>query len=200
MGERYEELGDYKQAINQYKMTAQYYKASSGSSGFATMSVQVLACLRKVGFLTASLGPSGYNEASIVYREIAREELRNNLTKYSARHSIFRAILLLLASQGPSPNSNKDCDRDTNVEDAKRALHEMMQLDVRFETWAGRDFLICIINIIKREDGTLHEFSDHLFEYNELYPFDELNLDILNNIYSLYFSPIEIEMDQLAVG
>jgi len=48
------------------------------------------------------------------------------------------------------------------------------------------------ISILKLEDGitTLHEFADHMYDYNELYPFDELNLELLDRIFKSNFDAL----------
>jgi hypothetical protein len=158
-------------------MTTQYYRA-------AKMDLQVLECQRKVGYLLARSGK--YDQASEAVQEIARgEELRHNLSKYSAQHSFFRAILLLMA------RDNFDLDQ------VKTVLQESMQLDFRFETSVGCAFLNNILHVLvelENDAGTVHhEFADHIFDYNELYPFDEIDLELLERIYSLHF---DSEMDE----
>ena len=177
IAEAKEKSNNYEEAIAQFKMTTQYYRA-------AKMDLQVLECQRKVGYLLARSGK--YDQASEAVQEIARgEELRHNLSKYSAQHSFFRAILLLMARD--------NCDLDQ----VKTVLQESMQLDFRFETSVGCAFLNNILHVLvelENDAGTVHhEFADHIFDYNELYPFDEIDLELLERIYSLHF---DSEMDE----
>jgi len=170
IAENHDTNGNHEGAVIEYKMTTQYYHA-------ANMNQQALQCQRKVAYL---LGMDGeYAEASQVYQEIGREEMLHNLTKYSAQDSFFRATLLLLAVES------------CNLDEVKTHLQESIEVDFRFKVSAGCDFLKNIISILKLEDGTVHEFADHMYDYNELYPFDELNLELLDRIYKLHFDALE---------
>lgn len=145
-------------------MTSQYYKA-------AKMNQQVLHCKNKVGFLLASIGE--YDEASNVYYEIGTKELKYNLLKYGAQHSFFRSCVLLLARD------------EYDLEKVKNRIQEARKADFRFEISPGCAFMTDIVKFAETKE--VHQFADHLYDFNELYPFDELTLILLNKITKKYF-------------
>jgi len=160
-----ETMENYGDAIVEYERTTQYYKA-------AKMNQQVLICEQKVAFLLASIGK--YEEASHAYYEIGTKELKYNLLKYGARHSFFRSCLLLLARE--------ECD----MNQVKKQIEESMMIDSRFEISPECEF---ITNVVKfAETKQIHHFAHHLYGFSELYPFEELDLVLLNKVAKTYFS------------
>ncbi len=155
-------------AISQFQMAIQYFRA-------AEMDFQVLECQRKVCNLLASSGKD--LQAFEAYKELARNELRFNLTKYSVVQSLFRATLLSLATE------------DVDLGQTKVSLEDFMKLDFRFEISVCAVFLKNIIKVIglSRDQNSVDEFADHIFDYNELYPFGEVELGLLERIYLNHF-------------
>jgi tetratricopeptide (TPR) repeat protein len=167
IAETEEESGNYEKAASHLQLASQYYKASG-------MYNQILECQRKIGFLLVRSGK--YIEASEAQYEVAQLELLQNLTKYSSKHTVFRAILLLLARD--------DCDFDH----VWKVFQELFRLDLRFEKSVGCIFFNDILDQIKNTDGTVHEFADHIFDYNEHHRLHELDLDLLNRVFLSRFA------------
>eukprot|EP00979_Chaetoceros_neogracilis_P009252 scaffold2098_cov270-Chaetoceros_neogracile.AAC.32 len=162
---------NHREAIIQYKMTCQYYKA-------AKMNEQVMYCKKRIGLLLASIGD--YDEASNVYYEIGKKELEHNLLKYGVQHTFFRSSLLLLAKE------------EGDLEKVKNRIQEARNADFRFEISPGCEFMLHIVKSIEMEK--VHDFADHLYDFNELYPFDELNLILLNKITKKYFVNVNVNV------
>lgn len=156
---------NYSEEIVEYERTSQYYKA-------AKMNQQVLICEQKVAFLLASVGK--YEEASHAYYEIGTKELKYNLLKYGARHSFFRSCLLLLARE--------ECD----MNQVKKQIEDSMEIDSRFETTPECEFITNIVMFAEMKES--HDFADHLYDFSDLYPFEELDLLLLNKVAKTYFS------------
>ena len=66
-------------------------------------------------------------------------------------------------------------------------MKEAIEADFRFEVSASCDFLHNIVHILRNNRFTLHEFVDHLYDYDSLYPLDTCCLDVLENILSLRY-------------
>ncbi len=171
IAQNFEKRGDMKEAVDAYKMTAQYHLA--GHEG-----VQAIPCNEKAAKILTMNGE--YEQASQLYYDIGISRLKYNMTKYQASNSFFRSVLLLMAIDG--------CDMDQ----IERRINDVIALDPVFRVSPGCDFLKNILSILQSIDirgaeAALHAFSDHLYDYDKFYPFDLPNLEILNGIHLLHF-------------
>ncbi len=177
----YEDSNQAKLAITEYKMTVKYFEASN-------MVEAVLDCERKLAHLLCTVRE--YEEASSLYHSIGMKELRHNLTKYNAHHSFLKSSLLLLLGEmkGGDP-----CTFSSVCNNMKKA----MEADFRFEVSASCDFLHNIVQILRNESFTVHDFVDHLYDYDSLYPLDECSLDVLEEVMHLRYETQLSEIDKV---
>jgi hypothetical protein len=165
IAEHHESNKNYNAAIDEFKLTCQYYKA-------AGMDDQVYFIEHKMSNLLAMIG--SLEEASELYYNIGLRETSMNLMKYSANQSFFRSCLLLLAIE----NYSRDAIKDRMVM-AKQA-------DFRFGISAGFEFLVNILDLIENTTD-VSRFADHIYDYDEMFPFNDFELQLLEKIYKFNF-------------
>ena len=112
-----------------------------------------------------------FQDASDAFKEIGKIELKSNLTKYNASESFFKSTLLLLAHEVP------------NCEGTKSLITEMEIIDKRFEMSPHVDFIYNIIEIICDAESSVHYFIDHIYEFNQMFDFDELTFCLLEKVF-----------------
>lgn len=172
IAENHESNQNFKVAIEEFKLTCQYYRA-------AGMDDQVFFIERKIAYLLSMIG--SFEDASELYYKIGLREISNNLTKYSAHQSFFRSCLLLLAIE--------NCSKDT----VKERMEMGKQADFRFGISSSFEFLVNVLDLIENR-AEAGAFADHIYDYDEIFPFDDLELQILERIYKVYFQHVEVSI------
>lgn len=181
IAESWEEANQFDTAISEYKMTLKYFEAKN-------MKKQVLYCERKIAHLLCLVGK--YREASIFYQRIGIKELHHNLTKYNAHESFLKSSILLLREviKGGEP---------TAIAEVHNNIKTFIQNDFNFEISASFDFLHNIIQILMNKDNTIHDFIQHLYDYDSLYPLDICCLDAMEEIMQLQYQDQLNEIDTM---
>ena len=175
----HEESKNLQSAIDEYKLTTKYFEA-------AKMPAQVLHCDRKIAHLLASTGE--YEEASTMFKQIGSKELLHNLTKYSAYKSFFQSSLFLfyrvMRNEPPF-----------DFQPIRDHIACLCKEDFRFEASASCDFLQNIILLMATESCSLDEFIDHIYDFNNAYPFNIRCLDVIEYMLQRRFNE-QIESSQ----
>lgn len=168
IAENHELNQNYKAAITEFKLTCQYYRA-------AGMDDQVLFIERRISNLLAMIG--NLEEASDLYYNIGLKETSMNLLKYSANQSFFRSCLLLLAAENCSKNA------------VKKRMEMTKQADFRFGISTGYEFLLNVLDLTENE-ADVSAFADHIYDYDEIFQLNDLELQLLEKIYKIHFQHI----------
>ena len=175
-----EALQDRAKAIQEYRAASQFFKA-------VKMDEQVICCCKKVAQLLVDLGE--YTSAAQEFFDLGLMQLKFNLQKYHAKKSFFLSCLLLLAS-----SDHTSIDALAQIKKAKNA-------DFRFDS--EYQFLNNILGLITKLEETndettqasiLDEFADHLFEYNQIFSFDHVELKLLNQVHTKYFNAKNVKI------
>jgi hypothetical protein len=166
IAENHESNQNFKVAIEELKLTCQYYRA-------AGMDDRVFFIEQKIAYLLSMIG--SFEDASELYYKIGLREISNNLMKYSAHQSFFRSCLLLLAIE--------NCNKDT----VKERMEMGKQADFRFGISSSFEFLVNILDLIENR-AEAGAFADHIYDFDEIFPFDDLELQLLETIYKVYFN------------
>jgi hypothetical protein len=156
-----DQLKNYDQALDDYQASSKYYSAHG-------MSEQSMICKRRQARLFGIVG--NFVNGSTLFKDIGMHELKSNLLKYNAHESFFASALLLLADEIPN------CDGTRNF------LKEIISMDRRFEISPHVDFLYNVFEIIK--NGTIHDFVDHVYDFDHAQNLDELSIFILEKVQS----------------
>lgn len=139
------------------------------------MDDQVLFIERRISNLLAMIG--NLEEASDLYYNIGLKETSMNLLKYSANQSFFRSCLLLLAAENCSKNA------------VKKRMEMTKQADFRFGISTGYEFLLNVLDLTENE-ADVSAFADHIYDYDEIFQLNDLELQLLEKIYKIHFQHI----------
>lgn len=144
-----------------------------------------MECLKNAAYITAMNG--NFKQASIMYQEVAEHMLKLNLTKYSAHRFFFRAALLLM------------CTSSSHGSDVHDAIHQMAEMDCRFQ--ASSHFLLLrnIRRILVEPKGVSSnkdDFADHLYHFHHAYPLEYLDVKLFRIIYESHFSSDYCDVDK----
>jgi tetratricopeptide (TPR) repeat protein len=182
-------LEDYRKAAYVYLTIAQSLKDGENESDVeemrdtfliaskffraANMDRQSIECTSNAAFISAK--NNDYLQSSKLYEEVAIENLKFNLTKYSCHRYFFRAALLLLANEPAS------------LDGVKRFIHRAASIDQRFKSSPHHLFLHNILSIFHSISPDRDTFADHLFYFNEVSRIEFLDLELLRVIYKSKF-------------
>lgn len=188
----YCDLEDYRKAAYVYLTIAQSLKDGGKESDSeetrdafliasklfraANMDRQSIACTSNAAFISAE--NNDFLQSSKLYEEVALENLKFNLTKYSSHRFFFRAALLLLANEPAS------------LEEVKRFIQRAASIDQRFKSSPHHLFLHNILVIFQNSTPDRDTFADHLFYFNEVRRIEFLDLELLRVIYKSKFGSI----------
>lgn len=161
IAQRHSDMKCYDSASTEFHEAAACYVANR-------MDLRALHCQREEAYLLGLLGK--YNAASQLFSAIGQKELSHNLMKYNACESFFLSGLLLL-SMGKS-----------HFGTVKENIDKSMKVDHHFQTSSQCDFLHNLTKIVM--DGNIHDFAEHVFNFDSVCPIDELCSRLLEKIKS----------------
>lgn len=171
--EKYGQAGRIREWIAQkhfdmkrYKSASSEFHESATCYGAHKMDLQALHCQRKEAHILGMLGEC--SAASQLFGTIGQKDLGNNLTKYNACESFFRSGLILL-SLGKS-----------HVCEVKENIEKSTKIDHHFETSPECDFLNNLMQILM--DGSIHDFAEHVYDFDNVCPLDKLSLHLLEKV------------------
>lgn len=151
---------DMETAMACYQCAAKYYTAD-GSHHLANIVLEKAARI-----MGCSVGERRYDKGALLYEELGRRKLENNLTKSDACNYFFKMGILLLAT-GP-----------THYAVLEEKLLELASIDNVFDKSRQYAFLQHIMKSVGA--GDLDLFADHVYYYDLVSKLDGWELDLLD--------------------
>jgi tetratricopeptide (TPR) repeat protein len=149
IAEEYEDDFDFKNAIDYYARTVDYYEMAEDAELKSTRYTIKLALL-------SALDPSLTENAIIMFENVAKRYTKNKLTIYSAPESLFRAGICRLLTN--------------DLEEAKKHIREYSIDYPIFSTRSEAKFLNMLCDALEERD--VNAFTAILVDYNAAWTID----------------------------
>ena len=149
IAEEYEDGFDFKNAIDYYTRTVDYYEMAEDAELKSTRYTIKLALL-------SALDTSLRENAIIMFENVAKRYAKNNFTIYSAPESLFRAGLCRLLTN--------------DLEEAKKHIQEYSIAYPVFSTRSEAKFLNMICHALEERD--VNSFTVIVVDYNSVWTID----------------------------
>ncbi|KAJ3256908.1 hypothetical protein HK103_005026 [Boothiomyces macroporosus] len=127
-----QDIGDYTSAMEAYELAAEWYQGEDSNA-------QANACLLKVAQFAASA--ADYEKAVDIFEKVASKSLDNNLTKWSVREYLFKAMICVLCL-----NALVTACEESDAEAFSTALAEFDRM-TKLDEWKTSLLLIVKKNI-----------------------------------------------------
>ncbi|KAJ3272259.1 hypothetical protein HDV01_005798 [Terramyces sp. JEL0728] len=127
-----QDIGDFASAMEAYEVAAEWYQGEDANA-------QANACLLKVAQFAASA--ADYEKAIDIFEKVASKSLDNNLTKWSVREYLFKAMICVLCL-----DALVTACEESDVEGYTTALHEFDRM-TKLDEWKTSLLLIVKKNI-----------------------------------------------------
>ncbi|KAK9776510.1 putative Vesicular-fusion protein sec17 [Seiridium cardinale] len=154
------QIGDTKRALEAYELAATWYESDNAS-----------ALANKLWLKVADVAAleGDYYKAVGNYEKVATASVNNNLMRYSVKDYFLKAGICHLATQ------------DTVATD--RALEKYRDMDPTFTQTREHQLLVDLTEAVKA--GNQEEFTDRLFQYDQMSKLDKWKTEILVRVKSM---------------
>ena len=162
LGEKYEKMEEYQNAIDEYQLAIEYFKLNKKKSTFPLY----MESLLKIGLLNARLYK--YSNSIYIFEKILKiyHKDKNQYTKNDIKECYFRILLCMLA-QG-------------DIHFIKQKMEEIEQWNIDTKYQIEFTLIHDLISAIERNDAI--EFAQICTDYDKVHPFQEWTTYVLLNI------------------
>ncbi|KAI8902255.1 soluble NSF attachment protein [Globomyces pollinis-pini] len=148
------DIVDYQKAGEAYELAAEWYAGEDSNA-------QANGCLLKVAHYAALA--ETYDKAIEIYEKVATKSLDNNLTKWSVREYLFKAMICVLCLNDPVRS--------------KMCLEKYQSMDPTFSGTRECTLVTALVESV--EEGDLDAYSGALQEIDKMTKLDEWKTSLL---------------------
>jgi tetratricopeptide (TPR) repeat protein len=163
-----EQCGQHEKAAQHYCNAASYYEKNHSSMPTANV------CTVKAARILGS--NEEFENASMLFGQVAKKEIYENLSKSNANEYMLYSLLLLLASKCRAHGDQPDqlLGASPEILDAARDFHSM---DGQFALSVECLFVENLVQSCKQLD--IHHFANHVYYFHEVFDLDCWTRDVL---------------------